>query len=137
MESPKVNAINVDVCGTYRFITIAPPGDDADEKIKWPRNGEKYAMKISVSHEGPNYDDIWYDVEDCDDEISDLLSFGGLTFEEMVDDEELPIASGHYELVVEFLHDTCVDWETGYDEGGDYLNVLSCKRIGNLSLDSF
>lgn len=141
MESPKVNAVNVDVCdsslGSFDFITIAAPGDDADEKIKWPRSGEKYNMEISVSHEGPHYDDIWYNVDDCDDEISDLISFGGLSFDELVEVDELPIASGHYKLVVEFHHDPLIDWESGYDEGDDYLIILSCKRIGNLSLDLF
>lgn len=118
---------------SLEFIIIAEK--EPDPEIKWPISGRKYTMEISVSHEGPMYDDIWYNVENAPDEINDLLSFGGLTFDELVELEDLPIASGYYELVVEFLHEKMVDWESGYDEGGDYLIVLSCKRLRNLELD--
>lgn len=115
------------------FIIIEKP--EPEPKINWPVEGGLYIIEIAVSHEGPNYDDIWYSVEDCSDKISDLLSFGGLSFEELVDGEDLPIASGYYKLSVRFHHDKCVDWETGYDEGGDYLIVESCERLRNLELD--
>jgi len=116
------------------FITICKE-PETDPKINWPVSGEKYIIEIMVSHEGPNYDDLWYSVENGADEIFDLLSYGGLSFDELTEDEDLPIASGYYELVVEYYHDTCIDWESGYDEGDDYLLVISCKRLRNLSLD--
>jgi len=114
------------------FITIC---QDEEPIIKWPVSGKKYTIEIMVSHDGPNYDDIWYSVVNGADEIFDLLSYGGLSFEELTESEYLPLASGYYEVVVEFFHDKCVDWETGYDEGDDGLIVISCKRLRNLELD--
>ena len=117
----------------YEFITIAEK--EPDPVINWPVSGKKYTIEISVDHCGPHYDDEWTNVENAPDEINDLLSFGGLTFDEMVEDEDLPLASGYYEVVVEYLHEKMIDWESGYDEGGDYLIVHSCKRLRNLELD--
>lgn len=92
---------------------------DSDVPIRswpiWPKSGKSYGLIFEVEHIGRSYDDLpSYTMLSAPPEVTAVLF--ECTFEELVDSQQLPIASGIFKCTLEFFSDAWTDWESGIED---------------------
>ena len=108
----------------WRLLTI-----NEGDRFQWPVHGNDYQVEFEVEYIGSYYEDVPYiDVTSCPEELRYI--FSDHTVGELVNGDELPIASGQYIATFTFHSYPQIDWETGYHED-DYGFVVSNLKHTN------
>lgn len=101
---------------------------EVEDKIPWPKHGKSYQVVFEVEYIGKHWEDQpRIDVVYCHADLDYILSEQGLC--DLVDSDELPIASGTYSATFTFHHYPHTDWETGAREDDYGFTVSNLKYI--------
>jgi len=107
--------------------TETPAVTDEDH-IPWPEHGKAYQVVFEVEYIGKHWEDKPYiGVVYCPADLDHILSEQGLC--DLVDSDELPIASGTYSASLTYHHYPHTDWETGGREDDYGFTVSNLKHI--------
>lgn len=106
-------------------ISMSPPDDDP---IPWPKHGHWYRVEFEVEYIGKHYEDRPHiTVTYCPEELWYLLAENDLW--DLVESDEMPIASGKFMADFTFYHYPLTDWETGGREDDYGFEVSGLKHL--------
>lgn len=107
-------------------LTISAEAEE--DKVPWPKHGKAYHVVFEVEYIGKHWEDQpRIDVVYCHADLDYILSEQGLC--DLVDSDELPIASGTYSASLTYHHYPHTDWETGGREDDYGFTVSNLKHI--------
>lgn len=108
-----------------------PTDPTPDPNEKWPVKDNTYVLILDVEHIGPRYEDTPDRVAlvGSDPEVVTYLNYCGVSVDECIDEDSLPIASGTYKLLVQFYVWGGYDGWTGDYDFEDGFIVLSLEKL--------
>lgn len=116
-----------------KILGILP--SDGDEP-PWPENGKSYPVHFEVEYIGKHWEDMpRINVTDCPEDLRHILAEHNLI--DMIDNDELPIASGVYSAMLTYVYDSCIDWETGADDGDFGFTVSNLIHLSQFTNDFY
>lgn len=114
-------------------IMEGPPDEG---KIPWPKHGKDYHVVFEVEYIGKHWEDQPHiDMVYCHADLDYILSENNIG--ELVDSDELPIASGTYSATFTFHHYPHTDWETGAREDDYGFTVSGLKHVSPFTQDYY
>lgn len=115
-------------------ISITP--NDEEDRIPWPGHGKSYTVVFEVEYIGKHWEDSPHiDVVYCHADLDFILSEHDL--HDLVDSDEMPIASGTYSAIFTYYHHPYTDWETGAREDDYGFTVSNLKHISPYTQDHY
>lgn len=109
---------------------------EVEDKIPWSKHGRSYQVEFEVEYIGKHWEDQpRIDVVYCHADLDYILSEQGLW--DLVDSDELPIASGTYSASLTYHHYPHTDWETGAREDDYGFTVSNLKHLSPFTQDHY